>query len=103
MVSLSGDISQFSLIVVTIPFNWINEMNVETSSNTSKNTEVKLNETQKKILEEIRNNPNVTKEMLSSLVGKGKTAIDNAIEKLKKNGFIKREGSYKTGSWIILK
>ena len=78
-------------------------MNEEISSTASKVPEEKLNDTQKKILEEIRNNPYVTKEMLSSLVGKGKTAIDSAIDKLKANGFLKRNGSYKSGSWIILK
>ena len=89
-------------IVVRIPFRWINDVHSNISDSTSGNS-VRLNETQKSVLAEIRNNPNVTKEKISKLIGKGKTAVDNAISVLKENGFIERCGSKKSGFWNVLK
>lgn len=62
-----------------------------------------LNDTQIKVLSEIRNNPNVTKSELQKLVNDGKTTIDNAISELKKKNIIKRNSSNKTGYWEVLK
>lgn len=56
-----------------------------------------------KILSEIRNNSNITKPLLSILIGIGKTAIDNNIAKLKKYGYIERVGSNRNGAWQVLK
>lgn len=42
-----------------------------------------LNDRRKKILEEIRNNPNVTQAQLSKIIGIGLTAIENNIRFLK--------------------
>lgn len=62
-----------------------------------------LNSSQIKVLAEIKNNPNITKPQLSTLCNLGKTSIDNNISKLKLLGYIKREGSNKTGYWEVLK
>ena len=69
-------------IVVKIPFNWINKVGDKLGDKTGDISE--LNNTQIKVLSEIRNNPNVTKPELEKLVGVGKTTIDNAISVLKK-------------------
>lgn len=61
-------------ILVTIPFNWKNEVGD------------KLNKTQMKVIEEIRDNPNVTLAQLEVILGLGKTAIQNNITYLRKNG-----------------
>ena len=53
-------------------------------------------------MEEIRNNPNITKEQIRSRTGKGKTAVDDGIRFLRKNGFIERVGSNKSGYWKVL-
>ena len=89
-------------IVVTIPFRWINERSEMAGVGKTENRKSVLNETQKKVLAEIRNNPNVTKEEISRLIDKGKTVVDVAISVLKKNGFIERCGSKKSGFWKVL-
>lgn len=60
-----------------------------------------LNISQIKVLAEIRNNPNITKPDLAIKCELGKTSIDNIISFLKKNGFIERVGSNKTGYWKV--
>ncbi|MCD7725377.1 MAG: putative DNA binding domain-containing protein [Clostridiales bacterium] len=100
-------------IVVTIPFNWINVMGDKVSNKTSnkvsnKNTdetsvESGLTETQARILAEIRNNPNITRERLMEKIKVGKTTVYTAISTLKKLGYIERVGSKKSGYWKVLK
>ena len=75
-------------IVVTIPFNWINVMgdkagNKEGNKRGNKNHEHGLNQTQVRILAEIRNNPNITKARLMELLDLGKTTIDRGVSVLK--------------------
>ena len=62
---------------------------------------IRLNNTQHRILTEIRNNPNVTKPQLVSLLSVSKTTINNGISTLKKKGLIERIGSNKTGYWKV--
>ena len=93
-------------IVVTIPFNWINVMgdrvgNKEGNKGGNKNCEYGLNQTQVRILAEIRNNPNITKVRLMELLGLGKTTIDRGLSVLKKYGYIERVGSRKAGYWKV--
>lgn len=91
-------------IVVTIPFNWINahekDENHESEMPAKK---ADLNNTESRVLSEIRNNPNITKEQISNLIGKGKTTVDKAVTILKEKGYIERQGSNKKGFWKILK
>jgi len=82
-------------IVVNIPFNWINNVGDKVGDKRP------LNDRRKKILEEIRNNPNVTQAQLSKIIGIGLTAIENNIRFLKENEYIERVGSNKTGYWKI--
>ena len=86
-------------IVVNIPFNWIN--NVGDKVGNKVGDKRPLNDRRKKILEEIRNNPNVTQAQLSKIIGIGLTAIENNIRFLKENEYIERVGSNKTGYWKI--
>lgn len=59
----------------------------------------KLNPTRQWIMEEIRNNPNITQPQLMAVIGIGKTAIQNNIAFLKKNGCIERVESNKNEYW----
>lgn len=79
-------------ITVTIPFNFINEVG-------NKTEEHGLNDSQTKVLAEIRNNSNITKKELTVVCRLGRTSIDNAIAVLRKRGFIERVGSNKSGYW----
>ena len=93
-------------IAVTIPFNWINVMgdkagNKEGNKRGNKNHKHGLNQTQVRILAEIRNNPNITKARLMELLDLGKTTIDRGVSVLKKYGYIERVGSRKAGYWKV--
>ena len=48
-----------------------------------------------------RNNPNITQEQLISIIGIGKTAMQDNIKFLRENGYIERIGSNKSGYWEI--
>ena len=78
---------------MTIQLNRINENKKVGNKN--------LNNSQIKVLAEIINNSNVTKQQLMDLCELGKTSIDNIISTLKKLGYIERIGSNKTGYWRV--
>ena len=61
-----------------------------------------LNNSEIKVLAEIRNNPNVTKPRLEVLCNLGKTSIDNCISLLKKKKYIERVGARKNGYWKVI-
>ncbi|MGI6782562.1 MAG: RNA-binding domain-containing protein [Acholeplasmataceae bacterium] len=89
-------------IVVNIPFNRI-RTNVGDKARDKVGDKPTLNETQAKMLLEIRNNPNVTHEQLGRALNLKRTAIQNNISFLRNNGYIKRIGSNKSGYWEVLK
>ena len=93
-------------IVVTIPFNKVgnigNEVGNKVGNKVGNNIEL-LNENRQTIVAEMRNNPNITKTELSRIIGISTTAIDKNIAFLKKNGFIERIGSNKSGYWNVIK
>ena len=61
-----------------------------------------LNATRKKILSEMRHNPNITKDELEIIIGISDTAIDNNIRFLKNNGYLERIGTNKDGYWKVV-
>lgn len=79
-------------ITVTIPFNFINEVGDKVGDKF-------LNDSQTRVLAEIRNNPNITKPQLMIICHLGKTSIDKIISVLKEKGYIERIGSNKSGYW----
>ncbi len=86
-------------IVVTIPFNRINDVDNKVGNKVGNKL---LNKSQIRVLAEIRNNPNITKSQLMIKCDLGKTSIDKNIKVLKDKHYIKRQGSNKTGYWEIL-
>lgn len=84
-------------IVVKIPFNWINVV----GNKVGNKNELTNNRTI--ILKEIRNNPNVTTVQLANILCISETAVENNLKYLKDNGYIKRNGSNKTGYWEVIK
>ncbi len=87
-------------IVVTIPFS-----RVETSMGDNVTDNVgnkKLNSSQQKIVDAMRDDPNVTHEKLMVIAGIGKTAVQNNVSYLRKNGIIERIGSNKNGYWRVM-
>lgn len=83
-------------IIITIPFNRINNVGNNVGDKT-------LNISAIKILAKIRNNPNITKPQLMIKCDLGKTSIDNIIKKLKEMNYIERIGANKNGYWKVNK
>ena len=86
-------------IVVTIPFHRVSfEVGSKVGDKVGDKTRA-LNMTRQRILEEMRNNPNITQAQLMLLIGVGETAIQNNVSYLRKNEYIERIGSNKKGYW----
>lgn len=64
---------------------------------------VKITVNQWKIIDEIKKNPFVTQEELSSLVGIAKLNINKNMKKLQEQNIIRRIGADKNGHWEIVK
>ena len=62
-----------------------------------------LNDTQRKILEFIQNNPSITQKMLTEKIKLSRPAIALNIKQLKEKGIIERIGSDRKGTWNIIK
>ena len=60
-----------------------------------------LTKSQARVLTALRDNPNLTKPQLASMLHLGKTTIDKAIRALRENGILTRIGSNKTGYWRV--
>ena len=58
--------------------------------------------TQQQVLDEIRNNPNVTHDKLAMAIGKSATTAQKAVRFLRENGYIERVGSDRAGWWRVL-
>lgn len=50
----------------------------------------------------MRNSPNVTQSQLVNILGVSLTTVENNISYLKKNGYIERVGSNKSGYWKVI-
>lgn len=88
-------------IVVTIPFEKLNRNEKKTKDIIEEKTKG-LNSHRTRILSEMRDNPNVTADELAKILSISKTAIENNIAFLKKNGYVERIGANKGGYWKIL-
>ena len=60
-----------------------------------------LNSRRQRILEEMRDNPNITTAELHQIIGVSETAIEKNINVLKENGYVERIGSKKSGYWKV--
>lgn len=78
-------------IVVTISFKGVNKVGKKV---VDKKT---LDARRQTILAERRDNPNITTAELHRILGISATAVDNNISFLRKNGYIERVGSKKSG------
>ena len=92
-------------VTVTIPFNKINvnEFKIVSNKVSNKVTNKVTNKTEDKIIELIRDNPNITINQLTIKTGLSEPAIKKNLRQLKQKELIKRVGSNKTGYWEVLK
>ncbi len=93
-------------ITVTIPFSRLNvvdyQVKVDVVNKTGQETAKKLNKTQLKIVELLRNDPNITAPTLMKELQLGHTAVQNNLNKLQGQGVIERIGARKGGYWKVL-
>ena len=61
-----------------------------------------LNPRRSRIIAEMRNDPNITTAQLRVILDCAETTVENNIAYLRKNGYIERIGSRKTGYWRVL-
>lgn len=87
-------------ISVNIPFNWINKVGYKLGNKIG--YKKGLNSRRTQILEEMRNNPNITQLQLMSILGVSLTTVENNIKFLKDNGYLERVGSNKSGYWQVI-
>lgn len=62
-----------------------------------------LKKTENNVYAQIKNDHRLTASAIADLIGLSKPTVERVIATLKKKGYIKREGSDKTGRWITLK
>lgn len=100
--------STFKVILKNVNYNSEKaEENVGANSqnvgvNVGVNDGVKLNKTQIKIIEIMRNNEHCTAEEIATAVGVEKRTIERNIKSLKEKGLIDRDGADKNGRWIVI-
>jgi predicted HTH transcriptional regulator len=67
------------------------------------NVGIKLSATQRKIIQAITEDSNVTVPKLAQITGVSERQVQRVIKKLSEDGFIAHRGSRKSGSWIVIK
>lgn len=88
-------------ITVVIPFNKINT-DEPIKVTTILNNKVRLNDTHKAIILEMRNNPNITISQIQNKLNQSESSINQNIRFLTQNEVIKRIGSRKQGYWEVI-
>ena len=89
-------------IIVTIPFDKIGVNSFVVSNKVSNKVSDKLNKTKLKMIELIRDNPNITINQFSIMLKLSEPAIKKNLKQLKESGHIQRIGSNKTGYWEVI-
>ncbi len=88
--------TKFIEFMLSIILNTIEEI-----IQTEKKVTVKVTLNQKKILEVIKNNPQITQEELANVIGLTRKSINSNMKKLQENGLLKRIGADKNGYWQL--
>ena len=92
-------------IIVTLPFSYCNAVDYHAKREQNGGTmgeQIIPKGNQRRVLESIRDNRNITTLEMVALLGIGQTTVERSIAWLKKNGFIKRIGATKNGYWEVL-
>ena len=87
-------------VFITFMLKIIKETIINT---TQKTTQKKINNSQKKIIELIKENPSVTRKVMAEKIGISDDGIKYNLNKLKKMNILTRVGSDRSGTWKISK
>ena len=90
-------------IIVTIPFDKQVMESINVGQNVGRNVDVNINDIERKIIEMLINDPNLTAEKISMKIEKSKRTAERYLKSLQEKGFILRTGSDKKGYWKIIK
>ena len=93
--------TKFIEFMLSVILKTIEEI-IETEKKVTVKVTQKVTVNQKKIIEAIRNNPNVTQEELAKTVGITKKSVIENMKKLQENGLIRRIGADKNGYWQVV-
>lgn len=77
-------------------------LNETNRSDVGVNVGVKLSETERRVLECIKENGEFSAEEIAKKIQKDKRTVEREIKSLKGQGIIERNGSDKTGSWKVI-
>ena len=67
------------------------------------NRNVGLNKTEKKVIENLIENPSITSANLAEIIGVTKRTIERTFKSLQEKKIIERIGTKRNGSWIVIK
>ena len=100
-------ITRFPFVKCKASDSYLKAMNGENNTknvttNVTINVTIKLTETEKKILQIITNNPNVTQKEIAEELNVTTVTVKRNIKKLKEKGIIDRVGANKNGYWKVL-
>ena len=88
--------------IVKMHLNPIPEFNLSFHTiNDTINDTIKLNENESEVLELIKQNVSITREILASSTGLSESTVSRILKKLQQSGILIRDGSKKNGKWII--
>lgn len=93
--------TEFIVFMLQIIYRTIKEI-IEGEKRITLKITQKITVNQKKIIEAIKQNPFVTQEELSHIVGIAKLNVNKNMKKLQEHGIIKRIGADKNGKWQVL-
>lgn len=77
-------------------------MNGINRSDVGVNVGVKFSETEREVLECIKENGEFSAEQIAEKIKRGKHTVERAIKSLKEHGVIERVGSDKAGRWKVV-
>jgi len=77
------------------------DANITVNDTVNITAKIKLNKTQKKIIDLMAENPSITSELLSAEIGITVRNIKTNIKKLKDAEIIDRVGADKNGDWVV--
>lgn len=92
--------TKFIEFMLSIILNTIEEI-IQIEKKVTVKVTVKVTLNQKKILEVIKNNPQITQEELANVIGLTRKSINSNMKKLQENGLLKRIGADKNGYWQV--
>lgn len=92
--------TKFIEFMLSTILNTIEEI-IQTEKKVTVKVTVKVTLNQKKILEVVKNNPQITQEELANVIGLTRKSINSNMKKLQENGLLKRIGADKNGYWQV--